>query len=92
MKELTNTSNFKCLELTTSEARHMGMGTVEGCICMNCNKVTTPTIYIAVLNDCMCPSCYKKWLKTAINYPEDRRVEARNYEYYLDKYNEAKEQ
>ena len=29
-----------------------------------------------------CKKCYERWYKTAVNYPEDKAVEDRNFNFY----------
>lgn len=38
--------------------------------------------YIAVLNQWFCPKCYQAWYHRATYYPEDAKVENRNFEFY----------
>lgn len=43
---------------------------------------TDYSYYIAVLNQWFCPKCYQAWYHRATYYPEDAKVENRNFEFY----------
>ena len=49
-------------------------------ICDHCNGQFFNGYYIAVLNHWVCEADYFKWHESAINYPEDRKIEERNFE------------
>lgn len=51
----------------------------ERCVCDNCLRSPQVGYYVSVLNSFLCPQCYKRWIATAINYPEDRKIEQRNF-------------
>lgn len=86
MKKVENEKGFLVIEMSLEEARKLGFGIQEGCICMHCNGIIEePIYYIAVLNDTMCKECFDKWYEQAINYPEDRIVEKRLFERYFNK-------
>lgn len=38
--------------------------------------------YVAVLNCWFCPKCYNEWYGCATHYPEDIKIENKNFEYY----------
>ena len=87
-KQVNNSKGFLVIEMSNEEARKLGFGIYEGCICMHCNNIIEePIYYIAVLNDTMDKHCYEKWLKHAKNYPEDRIIEERNFNYYFNQLN-----
>lgn len=45
-------------------------------------KTNSTGYYIAVLNQWFCPKCYQAWYHRATYYPEDAKVENRNFEFY----------
>ncbi len=55
-------------------------------ICDSCN---TPMVeggtYIAVLNRCYCKDCFNEWHAEAVNYPEDRAIEKRQFTCYFER-------
>lgn len=74
---------FLVINLNQEEARYLGFGVSEGCICMQCNNIEKDDIYyIAALNDTMCPKCYNEFVEKAKWYPEDAKIEERNFNYY----------
>lgn len=78
-----NLKEFLILEITPEEAKAIGFGISEGCICMHCNGIIKDNIYyIAALNDVMCLDCLEKWLDWAEHYDEDTPIEKRNYNFY----------
>lgn len=38
--------------------------------------------YVAVLNRWFCPKCYNEWYEYATHYPEDARIENKNFEHF----------
>lgn len=71
---------FLVITFTPEEAKTIGFGIEEGCLCIECNNIIKDTIYyIAVLNDVMDEKCFNEWLKDAIHYSEDARFENWNY-------------
>lgn len=79
-KRIKCEKGFLVITLTPKEAKTIGFGIEEGCLCMQCNNIIKDTIYyIAVLNDVMDEECFNKWLETAIHYSEDATVEDWNY-------------
>lgn len=86
-RKVENKKDFLVIEITWEEAQQLGFGIPEGCICMKCNNIIdhNKIYYVAVLNDTMCEDCFNKWLETAKNYPEDREIEAKNFNYYCTK-------
>lgn len=53
-------------------------------ICDDCNTPVSEGYFVTVLNSWFCPECYEQWLKTAINYEEDREFEKGNFKRYSD--------
>lgn len=85
MKEITTDKGFLVMEVSQQELLSaLGEMTLGRCDC--CFDAPEIGYYIAVLNQWFCKECYDKWLQTAEYYPEDRRVELRNYEYYKNKF------
>lgn len=82
MKEVENSKGFKVLKV--SRQRMLEKLWEHGCvgICDFCAESPEYGYYVAVLNQWICQECYDDLMRTAINYPEDRSVEARNYEIY----------
>lgn len=80
MARLINTEKgFKVIEMTQEEAKQLGWGTPEGCICTFCNRIISETIYyVPVLTDTMDKECYEEWYKDATYYPEDASFEQRD--------------
>ena len=37
---------------------------------------------MAVLNSWLCPGCYREWHERAEYFPEDARIEDKNFEFY----------
>lgn len=76
-KVIENKKGFKVIELSLSEVNKAfgGLG-----ICDDCNKASFTHNYIAVLNSCYCPECYKDFEERATYYPEDSKVEKSNFE------------
>jgi hypothetical protein len=77
-KVVKNEKGFKVIEVSLIETTQWGgLG-----ICDNCNNPAFKGYYVAVLNHLLCEDCYKDWCKYAIYYPEDNRIEERNFERY----------
>lgn len=77
----THWKGFKIIKLLPFEARKIGFGIKEGCVCMGCNEIIKngPIFYIAVLNDVMDLECLTEYLSSAEWYEEDKHVERNNY-------------
>ena len=77
MARLINTEKgFKVIEMAPEEARQLGWGVAEGCVCTFCNKIINGTIYyVPALRDTMDKECYDDWYKDAVYYPEDAKTE-----------------
>lgn len=80
-KIIQNDKGFKVIEI---EYGFMAMATGNNLpVCDSCLKNDCAKgYYIAVLNMWYCKKCYERWLKTAVNYPEDKAVEDRNFNFY----------
>ncbi len=78
-KQYKNKKNFLVIQLNFEEVlkiwgQYGGVG-----ICDRCNKIEKKGYYVACLNEYFCESCFKQWLKSAVNYEEDRPFEKRYY-------------
>ena len=81
---IKNDKGFKVIKLKTSEMFDIWKGTLG--ICDFCNKASTTDeglggYYVAVLNRVYCQEDYERWILTAVNYPEDAKIESRNFEH-----------
>ncbi len=78
-KIVENNKGFKVIEISRIEmvSRLGSFG-----ICDSCNRTAANGYYVAVLNKWFCKECYNDWLSRAVNYPQDRAIENRNFEYY----------
>ncbi len=66
------------IELSRNElAKIGGIG-----ICDRCNGTSNTGYYVAVLNCWFCPKCYNEWYVCATHYPEDIKIENKNFEFY----------
>ena len=84
IQEVENIKGFKVLKV--SRLRMLERLWKYGCIgiCDFCAEIVDEGYYVAVLNQWLCQECYEDWMRTAINYPEDREIEQRNYEAYKE--------
>lgn len=79
-KSFITKKGFRVITMTESEALQLGWGTMEGCICCNCNDIITGTIYyIPVLHDVMDKECFENWHHGATYYKEDSPYEDIKY-------------
>lgn len=77
-KIVDNPKRFKVIELSRNElAKIGGIG-----ICDRCNGTSNIGYYVAVLNCWFCPKCYNEWYVCATHYPEDIKIENKNFEFY----------
>ena len=77
-KIVDNPKRFKVIELSRNElAKIGGIG-----ICDRCNGTSNTGYYVAVLNCWFCPKCYNEWYVCATHYPEDIKIENKNFEFY----------
>lgn len=81
-KKIENEKGFLVIEASAREI-YIAAGGIG--ICDRCNSPAEVGYYIAVLNCWYCPKCYAEWYQNAINYPEDRDVELRNYKFYSER-------
>ena len=78
-KQIITDKGFKVIELTPEDIINLRFGN----ICTQCNKeIKSNSYYIAVLNDIMDKDCYEAFINRAIYYPEDSRIEERNFKFY----------
>ena len=56
-------------------------------ICDSCNKASYTGYYIAVMNEWFCDKCFHDWYNGAKRYPEDMKIEERNYQRYAQIFN-----
>ena len=85
---VNNKKVFKVIKMSNEEAKSIGFGTPYGCICSECNEIINDDIYyIAVLNVTMDKKCYEEWLGWAINYPEDKEIEEKEFNTIKNKLN-----
>lgn len=85
-KQVNNDKGFLIIKAPFKEFAAIGCGIGGGAgVCDCCNSAILPSeecYYIAVLNCIKCKKCYDSWIKWATNYPEDKRIELRNYDSY----------
>lgn len=87
-RKFENKNGFLIIEMSPSEARSIGFGISEGCVCMNCNNIIKDKIYyIAALNDVMDKECLDEWLAWATRYEEDIPYEQKYYNIYSKSFN-----
>lgn len=81
-KIIENKKGFKIIRIDRSELikRLAGYGCVG--ICDSCSLPSVTGYYIAVLNQWFCKKCLYEWYDNAVNYPEDRNIEEKNFEFY----------
>jgi len=73
-----NEKGFKVISCSMSETTKFGgMG-----ICDDCNGSDYSGYLICVLNRWYCKECYLDWEQRAKYYPEDSRIEERNFNHY----------
>ena len=85
MKEIVTDKGFLVMEVSRQNlCSALGEYTLGRCDM--CFSAPENGYYIAVLNQWFCKDCYDKWLETAEYYPEDRKIEIRNYEFYKNKF------
>ncbi len=76
-KIIENEKGFKVIEVSNLECICWG----GYAICDNCNDAFYKGFYVAVLNRVFCPKCYEDFMQYATYYPEDSKIEIRNFEY-----------
>lgn len=81
-KIFENEKGFKIIEISRGEIldKLSEFGSIR--ICDGCGIPANNGYYIAVLNNWFCKDCFTEWYGYAINYPEDREIEERNFECY----------
>ena len=87
-----NKKGFKVIQISRKElVEELGQYGAIG-ICDYCNETASTGYYIAVLNQWFCPKCYQEWYHRATYYPEDAKVENRNFEFYKNIFGPEAEQ
>lgn len=76
---------FKTIEITRSELLDKVEGTLG--VCDNCMGQAETGYYVAVLNRWLCPGCYRHFVNTCHRFPEDLRIEMRNYKRIKELFN-----
>ena len=78
-KCVTSPKGFKTIECTRDEMMEKALS--PG-ICDNCCATPRYGVYVAVLNRWFCPGCYGEWHARAERYPQNMRIEEKNYDFY----------
>jgi hypothetical protein len=81
MKEIKTDKGFLVMQVSRKELMD-ALGEMTLGRCDFCFDEPNDGYYVAVLNQWLCKDCYDKWLANAEYYPEDAKVEIRNYNYY----------
>lgn len=88
-KIIENEKGFRVIEITAEEMRriHPEMQNVDWFpVCDSCGRNGLKKgYYVAVLNQWFCPKCYEEWYSGAARYPEDARIEERNFNTYKNR-------
>lgn len=72
---IENKKGFKVLKMRLEEINYIGgFG-----ICDFCNMSQSEGYYVAVLNQWLCKKCYDEWYLRAKHYPQDAKIENRNF-------------
>lgn len=77
---IENEKGFKVIETSRAEM----VGVFGFAVCDSCNKVEGKGYLICVLNQWYCSGCFDQWISLAKNYPDDRKIEQRNYQAYTE--------
>lgn len=78
-KFLRHWKGFDIVQLSSFEAKLLGFGTKDGCICMECGNIIKDSVYyIPVLNDTMDLDCLKNYLSGAKYFEEDMAYERKH--------------
>lgn len=81
MKEIVTEKGFLVMEVSREELIS-ALGELTMGICDFCANSPEVGYYVAVINQWLCKDCYEKWHERAEYYPEDSKIETRNYQYY----------
>lgn len=74
---------FLIIECTARELMNATGSVVCNCDwCANTMLPYEKGYYISVLNQWYCEDCFNEWKETATWYPEDARIERKNFEFY----------
>lgn len=84
-KIFINSKRFKVICMSVSEAKVIGFGIDSSekrvIVCDKCcEPINGNVYYVAVLNQCLCISCYFKWYEHAKRYNDDKPYETKNFE------------
>lgn len=74
---------FLIIECTNTE---LWIATGGVGVCDYCGRPSDRGYYIAVLNQWFCPDCFEKWKEGAVWYPDDARVEQKNFDFYAPRF------
>lgn len=85
---INNDKGFKVIKMRLVELQQATNEMTLG-ICDNCNNASLEGYYVAVLNRYLCKGCYEDWYKRAKYYPEDARIEEKNFNFYSEKLKSA---
>lgn len=82
-----NPKGFKVIETSRTEMMDV-FGNLSICDYCNSAMFGNPNeikgYLICVLNSWYCPACYEQWQKRAVNHPDDRAIEQRNFTAYSE--------
>lgn len=88
-KIIENEKGFRVIEITAEEMRRIypEMQNADWFpMCDSCGRADLEKgYYVAVLNQWFCPKCYEEWYSGAVRYPEDARIEERNFNTYKNR-------
>lgn len=84
-KKIKTEKGFLVIKMNRKEAEMLGFGMGGGaCICMDCNNLCFDDIYyVAALCDTLCEKCYLDFITRAKYYPEDSKIEQKNFDFYI---------
>lgn len=74
-----NTKGLKVIKMRTTELIRISPYSIGVCM-----KRVKTGYYVAVLNRYICEACYQKFIQRAKHYPEDDRIENRNYQLFKE--------
>lgn len=77
---IESNKNFKIILFSCQEMSRLTGNPFP--ICDSCAKESSYGYYVAVLNQWFCKECLEDWHERAKNYPEDREIENKNFEFY----------
>lgn len=77
-----NTKGLKVIKMRTTELIRISPYSIG--VCDNCMKRVKTGYYVAVLNRYICEACYQEFIQRAKRYPEDDRIENKNYQLFKE--------